>query len=868
MAVLSARLLHSGGLSVARVPAAVGAMLRGRHAAAQHRAARVFARALSVSTDEDTQGHQDVVDSWRVNISGDPNKFVGPRPESWWTGKPPVHGTCPGVNSDGIIRSLPQPDLSNVTRQQLRDYFDNCWTMTEVLFSALQTEEPFYRPPYHNLRHPKIFYYAHPASVYVNKCRVAGLISKPINEYYEHIFETGVDEMQWDDLSKNDMRWPTVDEVKAYRQEVYNTVVDIIENHPAFETIDQLEASPFWAVVMGTEHEKIHLETSSVLMRELPLELVRPPEHFPAIHPSAREHGVTPDQEPVAGKDYPVNQFIEVEAGSVKLGKPRDFPSYGWDNEYGEKHMNVKSFKATKYLISNGEFLQFVKSGGYLDENVWEPEGWKWRCFRNVKWPTFWVPTGPSGLHQYRLRTAFEVVDMPWSWPANVNYHEAKAFANWKSDMEGRDRTQGYRIMTEAEHHRIRDDYMSDESLGVARDPGMVADGHEMADKYGFNLNLAHGSESPVDALKPTSLGFHDVFGSVWNWCEDHISALPNFKIHPYYNDFTLPCFDGQHNLILGGSFISCGDEASSFARFHFRPHFFQHAGFRLVLPNQTDPALVTSCMDNQGPYVGTNPFRSSRRDETERKYQAEEVLRQYVHLHYADDANVPEAARGYTDKVTQLLVDAAREHGVATDRVLDIGCGVGGTTFALARAFESVLGVDISASFIDAAQQLKEEGSLPYFIREEGDIKEEAVVGLPQGVDPARVEFKQMDAMCIPPDTGSFSAVLAANVLDRLSSPGTLLSRLGGARGLVRPGGILVLSSPYTWMEQYTPKDLWIGGHETPEGNVRSLDGLKAALGENFELLRTTQVPLAIREHARKFEYVISEATVWRHRS
>lgn len=456
---------------------------------------------------------------------------------------------------------------------------------------------------------------------------------------------------------------------------------------------------------------------------------------------------------------------------------------------------------------------------------------------------------------------------MPWSWPVNVNYHEAKAFANWKSDREGRDRTKGYRLITEAEHHRLRDSYMTDETLGASRDPGMVADGTAMSQQYGFNSNLAFGSESPVDAHKPASNGAHDVFGNVWHWCEDHMSALPKFKIHPYYSDFTLPCFDGQHNLILGGSFISCGDEASSFARFHFRPHFFQHAGFRLALPDQNDPALATSCMDNQGPFVGSNPFRSSRRDETNRKYQADIALRQLIHLHYASDTNIPQEARGYADKAAALLVDAAREFNVPTERALDVGCAVGGTSFALARAFHSVLGIDVSASLIETAQQIREEGSVPYFVADEGDIKQQALARRPTDIDAERVEFKHMDAMCIPPDTGSFNGVLVANVLDRLSSPSTLLGRLGGPRGLVRSGGILVISSPYTWMEQYTPKDLWLGGQETPNGDRRSFDGLNHALNEHFELIRRVQLPLAIREHTRKFEYVVSDATVWRHK-
>lgn len=104
---------------------------------------------------------------------------------------------------------MAMPRADKYTREDLLAYFDNTWTLTEVLFSGLY-EESFYRPPYHNLRHPLIFYYAHPAALYVNKFRVAGLTTESINKIYEAIFETGVDEMSWDDMSKNEMEWPTI----------------------------------------------------------------------------------------------------------------------------------------------------------------------------------------------------------------------------------------------------------------------------------------------------------------------------------------------------------------------------------------------------------------------------------------------------------------------------------------------------------------------------------------------------------------------------------------------------------------------------------------------------------------------------------
>ena len=102
-----------------------------------------------------------------------------------------------------------------------------------------------------------------------------------MNPYFESIFEVGVDEMLWDDMHKNDMVWPTVSEVHEYRKEVYNVVKNAIETHPSLDDKNGAEPvlvnqdHPMWALFMGFEHERIHLETSSVLFRETPRELVQ-----------------------------------------------------------------------------------------------------------------------------------------------------------------------------------------------------------------------------------------------------------------------------------------------------------------------------------------------------------------------------------------------------------------------------------------------------------------------------------------------------------------------------------------------------------------------------------------------------------------
>ena len=132
----------------------------------------------------------------------------GSRPAWFWTGPAPSPA-APGALPDGTLASLALPRLS-ASRREVLAYFDNSWLLTEVLFAGLQGPAAFYRPPGHSLRHPMIFYYAHPAALYVNKLRVAGLVATGVNAEFEHIFETGVDEMAWDDLSTTDMLWPRV----------------------------------------------------------------------------------------------------------------------------------------------------------------------------------------------------------------------------------------------------------------------------------------------------------------------------------------------------------------------------------------------------------------------------------------------------------------------------------------------------------------------------------------------------------------------------------------------------------------------------------------------------------------------------------
>ena len=133
-------------------------------------------------------------------------------------------------------------------------------------------ESAFYLRP-EPLRHPLIFYLGHTAAFYVNKLIVAKITNQRINPRFESMFAVGVDEMSWDDLNAAHYDWPTLGEVRAYRDAVRGRVDEAIRTMPLTMPIDW--DNPFWVILMGIEHQRIHLETSSVIIRRLPIEMVR-----------------------------------------------------------------------------------------------------------------------------------------------------------------------------------------------------------------------------------------------------------------------------------------------------------------------------------------------------------------------------------------------------------------------------------------------------------------------------------------------------------------------------------------------------------------------------------------------------------------
>jgi putative 4-mercaptohistidine N1-methyltranferase len=507
---------------------------------------------------------------------------------------------------------------------------------------------------------------------------------------------------------------------------------------------------------------------------------------------------------------------VDVQGGEVVLGKRED-PTFGWDNEFGERRVRLAPFKASRMLVSNAEYLRFVTAGGYSTDRWWSQEGLAWREYSRARMPTFWIGS-PDDPDELGLRLMTEAVPMRWDWPVEVNALEAAAFCRWKSDALG----QPVQLPSEAEWACLRA-RVSEDQPSWRRAPG--------------NCNLEYWASScPVDRFAQGE--FFDILGNAWQWTSTPIEPYEGFKVHPLYDDFSTPTFDAKHNLMKGGSWISTGNEALRWSRYAFRRHFFQHAGLRYVVSNNCEPPPVDH-------------------------YESNVKVAQYAELHYgAEYFGVP----SYPCSLAQIAIELCPRGG----RALDLGCSVGRASFELARHFDRVDAIDMSVHHLEVGMRLASCDHFRYVLPTEGELQQYREIRLSAlGLEPeqiARVSFSQGDALNLKPHFKGYDLVLAANLLDHLREPARFLREIGQR---MNAGAVLMVTCPYTWRTEFTPKENWLGGVHTNGEAVTSERSIHRLLAEMFEEIAPARdIPLVIYETARKFEHILTQLTVWRRKA
>jgi putative 4-mercaptohistidine N1-methyltranferase len=237
--------------------------------------------------------------------------------------------------------------------------------------------------------------------------------------------------------------------------------------------------------------------------------------------------------------------------------------------------------------------------------------------------------------------------------------------------------------------------------------------------------------------------------------------------------------------------------------------------------------------------------------------YETEDLLSQYMLFHYGEEQDLlpfsfgPKEALHFPTRCVRACVDTASLPPDA--RALDLGCAVGRSSFELTRICRHVIGVDNSPPFIAAAQQLQMGGEKQYCIFEEGMQKEMRIARLPAGVHSGAAEFQCADAVKFVQKPQLFDVVLAANLLCRLPDPAAFLHCLPN---IIAPGGQLIITSPYSWMEPFTPRSKWLA--ENP------LKKMQALFKGRLQLRKAFDMPFLIREHYRKYQWSVAQASIW----
>ncbi|MBV8483811.1 MAG: putative 4-mercaptohistidine N1-methyltransferase [Verrucomicrobia bacterium] len=241
--------------------------------------------------------------------------------------------------------------------------------------------------------------------------------------------------------------------------------------------------------------------------------------------------------------------------------------------------------------------------------------------------------------------------------------------------------------------------------------------------------------------------------------------------------------------------------------------------------------------------------------------YETDLLLNQYLLFHYgtAEDqlpySFGPQDALFYPSRcVNDFLPGIGR-----ISRALDLGCAVGRSTFELTRWANEVIGIDLSSQFIAAAQAMQKIGEVEIRILEEGQRSTVVTRRLDPQIDRSKCRFFVGDALQVSPQFGNFDLILAANLIDRVPRPADLLREI---KRLVKSDGHVILASPYTWLEEFTPRENWL-----VDATVTTLNRIQATLEPELVLVAAKDLPFLIREHARKFQWSAAQASLWKKR-
>jgi iron(II)-dependent oxidoreductase len=415
---------------------------------------------------------------------------------------------------------------------ELRARLAQSRAITDALFPVIRPDALYDRPIPE--RHRLIFYLGHLEAFDWNLIGGASGV-KPFHADFDKLFAFGIDPVDGGLPTDQPQDWPSEREIRDYNAQVRAQLDQLI---PQAEDI---------LINVAIEHRLMHAETLAYLMHQLPLD-----RKIEAAQ--AKFESITP--KPAKSARIP--------AGTATLGQRRG-AAFGWDNEFEEVSAHVPEFRADVFPVTNSQFLEFVRRGGYSDRALWSAEDWEWKEHSGLVHPSFWRCSG----NNWFLRTMFAEIPMPAEWPVYVSHAEASAYARWA----------GKSLPTESQWHRMA--YGTPEGRETSYPWGDAA-----PTQRNGNFDLVRWDPTPVQAHPQgvSAFGVADLLGNGWEWTSTTFQPLPGFEPFSFYPGYSANFFDGKHFVMKGGSPRTAACMLRRSFRNWFQPHYpYVYAKFRCV---------------------------------------------------------------------------------------------------------------------------------------------------------------------------------------------------------------------------------------------------------------------------------------------
>ncbi len=386
---------------------------------------------------------------------------------------------------------------------------------TDLLFQHLDPAALYGRPIAE--RHRMVFYLGHLEAFDWNQMKHTGMHSASPNPEFDSLFALGIDPEPGRLPHDQPSDWPKLPEILSYNQGVRNTIDSFLPQVSA-DTIQ-----------MMIEHRHMHAETFAYILHNLEFEKKRGP------------------SEPLTVTPPVYQEFVDIPSGLATLGRDAA-EGFGWDNEFRKFSVSAASFQITKFKVTNGEFLEFMKLTG-------------------ARAPYYWF----QQESQWFYRGMFQNFPLPLNWPVYCTWEQASDYAKFRKLL----------LPTEAQFHRA--------AFGVpdgAPERELPWGNGGMDFRKQGNFGYAAWNPVAVNASPETesAFGVAQVVGNGWEWTSTVFAPFDGFEPHPTYPTYSANFFDNSHYVMKGASPRTSAALIRRSLRNWFRPEYpYVYATFHLV---------------------------------------------------------------------------------------------------------------------------------------------------------------------------------------------------------------------------------------------------------------------------------------------